>query len=64
MTIKQLEKTLAQALDSDADAAQEIAEAVRDVSTFSEAGVLTSNAGLVIRMRDGREFQLTIVQSR
>ena len=34
------------------------------VSTFDEAGVLTRNAGLVVRMRDGSEFQIAIVQSR
>ena len=34
------------------------------VQTFEEAGVLTMNKGLVIRMKDHREFQVTIVQSR
>ena len=34
------------------------------VSTFEEAGVLTTNKGLVVRMKDRREFQITIVQSR
>lgn len=33
------------------------------VSSFAEAGLLTSNADLVLRMRDGGEFQLTIVAS-
>ena len=32
--------------------------------TYSEAGVLTYNKGLVVTMPDGSEFQLTIVQSR
>ena len=32
--------------------------------TYSDAGVLTYNKGLVITMPDGSEFQLTIVQSR
>ena len=34
------------------------------VRSYEEAGVLTNNAGLVLRMPDGREFQLTIVRSR
>jgi hypothetical protein len=34
------------------------------VSTFGEAGLLTSDAGIVLRLEDGTEFQLTIVQSR
>jgi len=35
-----------------------------EVDTFEGAGVLTMNKGLVLRMGDGTEFQLTIVQSR
>lgn len=34
------------------------------VSTFEEAGVLTNDAGLVIRTKDNREFQLTLIRSR
>ncbi len=34
------------------------------VDTFEEAGVLTANQGLVVRTRDGREFQVSIVRSR
>ena len=34
------------------------------VQTFEEAGLLTGNRGVVVRTRDGREFQVTIVQSR
>ncbi len=38
--------------------------AVRSVATFEEAGVLTRDAGLVVQMEDGSEFQLTIVRSK
>lgn len=31
--------------------------------TFDEAGLMTRNEGVVIRLADGSEFQLTIVQS-
>lgn len=41
-----------------------IAEKVAGVSTFDEAGVLTRNAGLVVRLDDGTEFQVTVVRSR
>lgn len=34
------------------------------VQTFFEAGLLTSDAGIVLRLEDGNEFQLTIVHSR
>ena len=46
-------------LDDDDDDA-----AIRDVASFRDAGVLTSNAGLVVTLVDGTEFQLTIVLSR
>ena len=39
-------------------------EGIDWVSTFSESGVLTNNAGIVVRMKDGREFQISIVRSR
>ena len=31
---------------------------------YDELGILTSNAGLVVRMDDGSEFQITVVRSR
>ena len=34
------------------------------IHTFSEAGLLTRDKGLVITLPDGTEYQLTIVQSR
>ena len=33
------------------------------VETFEEAGVVTSNRGLVLHLGNGQEFQLTIVES-
>jgi len=39
-------------------------EPVASISTYDDAGILTTNEGLVIRLDDGSEFQLTIVQSR
>jgi hypothetical protein len=32
--------------------------------TFEEAGLLSGNQGLVLRMADGDEYQLTVVRSR
>ena len=34
------------------------------VRTYELAGIMTSNRGLVLRMQDGSEFQISIVQSR
>ena len=37
---------------------------VSGLETFADAGVLTSNGGLVVRLANGGEYQLTIVQSK
>jgi hypothetical protein len=37
---------------------------VSGLRTFDEAGILTLDAGIVINMDDGSEFQITIVQSK
>lgn len=33
------------------------------IDSFEEAGLLTKNEGLVVRLRDGSEFQISIVKS-
>lgn len=37
---------------------------LRSIRTYSDAGILTRDAGLVVHFADGTEFQLTIVRSR
>ena len=37
---------------------------IENARSYEEAGVMTRDAGFVIRMRDGSEFQVTVVQSR
>ena len=32
--------------------------------SFESVGMLTRNEGLVVRMKDGSEFQITVVKSR
>ena len=34
-----------------------------EIRSFADAGILTRNAGLVVRLANGAEFQVTIVQS-
>lgn len=34
------------------------------IDTFEHAGVMTTNAGVVVRTASGAEFQITIVRSR
>lgn len=38
-------------------------EKVISVRSFEEAMLLTSNAGVVIRLEDGSEYQVTVVKS-
>ena len=38
--------------------------AVESAWSFEHVGVMTNNKGLVVRMQDGTEFQVTVVQSR
>lgn len=33
-------------------------------TTFEDVGMMTRNEGLVVRMKDGTEFQVTVVKSR
>mgnify|MGYP001166936767 CR=1 FL=1 len=39
-------------------------ENIVEVKTYEEAGLLSYDEGLVITLPDGREYQLTIVQSK
>ncbi len=57
MTEKEMESLLQMLLE------EELSEGAR-VRSFEEVGVLTRNAGLVVRLPDGSEFQITIVRSR
>jgi len=48
----------------DEDAGELVQELDASVcETFADAGVLTSDQGLVLRLEDGSEFQITIQQS-
>lgn len=35
-----------------------------DVRTYKEAGLMTVNDGLVVHLQNGREYQITVVQSK
>lgn len=37
---------------------------VKRVTSFEDAGVLTTNRGVVLELTDGSEYQITIVASR
>lgn len=60
MTEGEFEDFLAIAVEGYADAMETPAT---DIRTFRDAGVMTGNKGLVVRIGDA-EFQVTIVRSR
>lgn len=37
---------------------------IKCISDFRQAGLLTNDEGIIVRMVDGREFQITIRQSK
>lgn len=49
-------------LDGDDGAFEEMN--LRDTRSFHSAGLLTMNNGVVARLMDGSEFQITVVRSR
>ena len=56
----QLEEALMLALEGYCDA-QDIE--MPEIVTFSDAGILTMNRGIVVRVPGGREYQVTIVDA-
>ena len=66
MTEKAFAASLASVLNGDADIDETfiLEDGVREAVPYDEAGVLTSNAGLIVRMDDGSEYQVTVVRSR
>ena len=37
---------------------------IKDFETFEAKGLLTTNSGIVLKMRDDSEFQLQIIKSK
>ncbi len=50
-------------LFDDEFAIDEVESVVRKIVSFEDAGLLTHDRGVVISLRDGSEFQVTIAQS-
>ena len=58
-----LRVSIGQIEDDEVTVPDALRELIR-VESFADAGVLTDNDGLVLRFRDGSEWQLSLVQSR
>ena len=41
-----------------------IIEQLKSAASFEDHGIMTRNRGVVFRMKDGSEFQITIVRSK
>lgn len=37
---------------------------IKEVRSFTDLDIMTNNKGLVVKMKNGSEFQLTIVKSK
>jgi hypothetical protein len=61
MTESEFREMLSEALRGESDYWP---QEVEYVTSFEDSGVLTSNEGLVVRLDDGSEFQVTVVRSR
>jgi hypothetical protein len=61
-TLQEVLEAVAASSSQDRIAGEELSDA--GISTFEDAGVLTNNRGLVVRLQNGAEFQVTIVQSQ
>jgi hypothetical protein len=63
-TAREFEEALLAILEDQNTLEDEDGPEVSSVGTFENEGILTRNRGLVVRLRNGAEFQITIVQSQ
>jgi len=68
MNAAQLADVIKELIDTYADCgAEALGEPALDgvsVVTFADSGVMTGNAGVVVTLHDGSEFQVSVVQSK
>lgn len=64
MNEKTIEDALNLLISGELDLVDTALGEVSNIKTYTEAGLLTRDSGLVLRMEDGSEFQITIKQSK
>ena len=64
MNEKTIEDALNLLISGELDLVDTALGEVSNNKTYAEAGILTRDSGLVLRMEDGSEFQITIKQSK
>ena len=65
--LRDLLEELIFARDDDGDPLAELAErteGIRQIATYDDVGMMTTDKGFVVECDDGTEFQVSIVQSR
>lgn len=63
MNERQFQDWLAEACMDYSEEADNDEATVKRVASYDDVGMLTKNKGLVVKMKDGAEFQVCIVQS-
>ena len=61
MNAQEFQYMLSDALFNEGENRTELTD--MDVRTFSDSGLMTRDKGLVVKLADGSEFQVTVVQS-
>ena len=64
MNEKTIEDALNLLISGELDLVDTALGEVSNIKTYAEAGILTRDSGLILRMEDGSEFQITIKQSK
>ena len=64
MNEKTIEDALNLLISGELDLVDTALGEVSNIKTYAEAGILTRDSGLVLRMEDGSEFQITIKQNK
>ena len=64
MNEKTIEDALNLLISGELDLVDTALGEVSNIKTYAEAGILTRDSGLVLRMEDGSESQITIKQSK
>ena len=64
MNEKTIEDALNLLISGELDLVDTALGEVSNIKTYAEAGILTRDSGLVLRMEDGSEFKITIKQSK
>lgn len=64
MNEKTIEDALNLLISGELDLVDTALGEVSNIKTYAEAGILTRDSGLVLRMEDVSEFQITIKQSK